>query len=323
MEIGFTLSCEEHRPRDLVAQAQRAEEVGFGFASISDHFHPWVEAQGQAPFAWTVIGGVAATTGRLKLMTGVTCPLLRYHPALIAQAAATAGDMMPGRFLLGLGSGEALNEHVVAHRWPPPEVRQEMLREAVEVIRLLWQGGVQTYRGKHYLVENARIYTLPAELPPLLVAASGKKAARLAAAMADGLVTTSPDPEVLDAFEEAGGSGKPKVGQVHVCWASTEQEAAEIAERTWPNSAVPRNVTWEIPLPEHFEALAKAMKPGSVSSSMACGPDPEKHLESIGKYRDAGFDMLAVHQVGPDQEGFFRFYEREVLPRLSTPAIAS
>jgi coenzyme F420-dependent glucose-6-phosphate dehydrogenase len=322
MELGFTLSCEEHRPRDLVAQAQRAEAAGFTFASISDHFHPWVERQGQSPFAWTVIGGVAATTSRLKLMTGVTCPLIRYHPALVAQMAATAGDMMPGRFLLGLGSGEALNEHVVADRWPPPEVRQEMLWEAVEVIRLLWRGGMQTYRGKHYLVENARIYTLPSELPPILVAASGPKAARLAAEKADGLVTTSPDEAVLKAFAEAGGADKPKAGQVHVCWASTDQEAAEIAEQTWPNSAVPSNVTWEIPLPEHFESLAGAMTPGSVAGSIACGPDPEKHLESIKKYRDAGFDMLSVHQVGPDQEGFFRFYEREVLPRLATAGVA-
>jgi coenzyme F420-dependent glucose-6-phosphate dehydrogenase len=322
MEIGFTLSCEEHRPRDLIAQAQRAEEVGFTFASISDHFHPWVGEQGQSPFAWTVIGGVGASTSRLKLMTGVTCPLLRYHPALVAQMAATAGDLMPGRFLLGLGSGEALNEHVVADRWPPPEVRQEMLQEAVEVIRQLWSGGVQTYRGRHYLVENARIYTLPSQLPPILVAAGGPKAARLAARVADGLITTSPDETVLKAFADAGGAGKPKVGQVHVCWAATEQEAAGIAERRWPNSAVPTDLTWEIPLPEHFEALAKVMRPGSVASSMACGPDPDKHLASIRKYREAGFDMLSVHQVGPDQEGFFRFYQAEVLPRLVAAGIA-
>lgn len=320
MEIGYTLSCEEHGPRDLVEFAQRAEAAGFTFGSISDHFHPCVEEQGQAPFAWTVVGGVAATTSSFRLMTGVTCPLLRYHPAIVAQAAATAGAMMPGRFYLGLGIGEALNEHVVADRWPPAEVRQEMLAEAVEVIRLLWQGGVQTFRGHHYLVENARIYTLPDPLPPILIAAGAPKSARLAAEKGDGLVTTSPDRKVVEAFDQAGGRGKPKVGQVHVCWAESEEAAAETAERTWPNSAVPSNVTWEIPLPEHFEALAKAMKPGSVAGSMPCGPDPEKHLAAIREYADAGFDMLSVHQVGPDQEGFFRFYERQILPRLAEVA---
>jgi G6PDH family F420-dependent oxidoreductase len=229
--------------------------------------------------------------------------------------------MMPGRFSLGLGSGEALNEHVTGQRWPPAVERQEMLREAVEIIRLLWRGGLQSYRGRHYLVENARIYTLPAELPPILVAASGPKAARVAAELADGLITTAPDQTVLKAFDEAGGARKPKVAQTHVCWAATEQEAAATVERRWPNAAVPSNVTWEIPLPEHFESLAKAAKPGAVAESMPCGPDPEKHLEAIKEYADAGFDMLAIHQVGKDQEGFVRFYQQEVLPRLATAGV--
>lgn len=320
MDIGYTLSCEEHRPRDLVTYARRAEEIGFTFASISDHFHPWVEEQGQSPFAWTVIGGIAASTERLRLMTGVTCPLVRYHPAIVAQAAATAADMMPGRFLLGLGSGEALNEHITAERWPPQEVRQEMLVEAIDIIRLLWQGGTQTYRGRHYLIENARIYTLPEILPPILLAAGGEKAARLAAEKGDGIVTTSPTPALVQAFAKAGGASKLKVGQLHVCWAESESEAAATAERVWPNTAVPSNATWEIPLPEHFEALAKVMKPGMVAESMPCGPDPERHLAAIREYDAAGFDMVAIHQVGPDQDGFFRFFEREVLPRLAATA---
>nr|MBA3728962.1 TIGR03557 family F420-dependent LLM class oxidoreductase [Actinomycetota bacterium] len=221
-ELGYALSSEEHPPNDLVRHAKRAEEAGFGFAFISDHFHPWVDRQGQSPFVWNVIGAIAATTERLRLGTGVTCPLIRTHPAIIAQAAATSAAMMPGRFLLGLGTGENLNEHILGDRWPAVDVRLEMLEEAIEVIRLLWRGGVQSHRGRHYTVENARIYTLPDEPPPILIAAKGEKAGRLAGRDGDGLVGVSPDEEMMKAFDSAGGTGKPRYGQVTVCWAKDE-----------------------------------------------------------------------------------------------------
>ena len=220
-EIGYAMSSEEHPPNDLVRHARRAEEVGFTYALISDHFHPWVDAQGQSPFVWGVIGGIAEATERLRLGTGVTCPMIRTHPAIIAHAAATAGSMMEGRFFLGVGSGENLNEHILGDHWPAPDERLEMLEEAIEVIRLLWQGGYQTHRGKHYTVENARLYTLPDEPPEIMVAASKPLAAELAGRLGDGFIGTAPEAEIVEKFESAGGAGKPKFGQVACCWAET------------------------------------------------------------------------------------------------------
>src|SRR5438067_7486426 len=204
-EIGYALSSEEHGPRELVAQARRAEEVGFSFALISDHFHPWTDRQGQSPFVWTVIGAIAQATGRLRLGTGVTCPLIRIHPAVIAQAAATSAAMMPGRFFLGVGTGENLNEHILGAKWPAPDERLEMLEEAVEVIRLLWQGGYQTHRGRHYTVEQARIYTLPEQLPEIAVAAAQPNAAELAGRIGDGFIGVAPERGLIEKFEQAGG----------------------------------------------------------------------------------------------------------------------
>ena len=236
-EIGYALSSEEHPPNDLVALARRAEEAGFAYALISDHFHPWVDAQGHSPFVWGTIGGIAQATERLRLGTGVTCPMIRTHPAIIAHAAATAEAMMPGRFFLGVGTGENLNEHVTGARWPAGDERLEMLAEAIDVIRLLWQGGYQTHRGPHYTVEDARIYTLPDPLPPIMVAAAKPGAARLAAAN-DGFIGTSPDAEIVQTFEEAGGAGKPRFGQVTMCWAESEEAAKQTAFEVWPNAAI-------------------------------------------------------------------------------------
>ncbi len=314
-EIGYALSSEEHPPNAMVRFAQRAEDVGFSFLGISDHFHPWVDSQGHSPFVWSVIGGIAAATERIKLGTGVTCPMIRIHPVIIAQAAATSACMMPGRFFLGVGSGEKLNEHILGDRWPPTDVRHEMLEEAVEVIRLLWQGGTRSHEGKHYRVENARIYTLPEELPPIIVAAAGPKAVDLAARTGDGFWGVSPQQELLEQFERAGGTG-PKYGQVTVCWAADEDEAKKTAYEIWPNAGIKGELSQELPTPTHFEQAAQMVRPDDLAESVPLGPDPERHLASIRQYLDAGYDHVYVHQIGPDQEGFFDFYQREVLPKL-------
>jgi len=315
-QIGYTLSSEEHAPSELVRHAARAEEAGFGFALISDHFHPWIDRQGHSPFVWSVIGGVSQVTRRLRLGTGVTCPLIRIHPAIIAQAAATAGCMMPGRFFLAVGTGENLNEHILGDRWPPLDQRWEMLQESVEVIRALWEGRPVTHRGSHYTVEDARVYDLPHELPPIIVAAAGSRAAELAGRIGDGLVSVAPDPNVVRTFQEAGGKGKPAYGQLHVCWAEDEGKARRIAHEQWPNTSIEGELSVELPLPRHFEQAAQMVSEEDVAGSVVCGPDPQRHVDAIRQYVEAGFDHVYVHQVGQDQEGFFQFYRREVLPEF-------
>lgn len=318
VELGYALSSEEHPPKDLVRYAQRAEEIGFTFALISDHYHPWIDQQGQAPFVWSTIGGIAATTQRLRLGTGVTCPIMRIHPAVIAQAAATAGAMMPGRFFLGVGTGEALNEHITGEHWPPTSVRQDMLDEAIEIIRLLWQGEEINYWGEFFTVENARIYTLPDPLPELFVAASGKESATLAGEIGDGLIATKPDEKVVKEFEDGGGKGKPKIGQIKVCWAESEEKALDTVSKYWPVEPIPGPLHSDLPTPAHFEAAAKLIHKDDLKQSIILGPDPQKHLEKIQKYLDIGVDQIYFHQVGPDQEGFFKFYQKEILPRFQT-----
>jgi G6PDH family F420-dependent oxidoreductase len=318
VQIGYAFSSEEHLPNDMVRHARLAEEAGFPFGLISDHYHPWVDRQGQSPFVWSVIGGIAQVTQRLALGTGVTCPIMRYHPAIIAQAAATAGAMMPGRFFLGVGAGERLNEHILGDHWPEPSVRQDMLQEAIDVIRTLWQGGYQSYRGEYFEVENARIYTLPDPLPQIMVAAAGPEAAELAGAVGDGLIGTDPDPQIVEKFEHSGGGGKPKYAQVTVCWAQDEARARKTAFEWWPNAGLKGPLNTELALPEHFQQAAAMVKEDDVAQKVICGPDPKPHLDMIQKYVDAGFDHVYVHQVGPDQEGFIRFYQREVLPKYQT-----
>jgi G6PDH family F420-dependent oxidoreductase len=311
-ELGYALSSEEHVPAELVRNAVRAEEVGFSYALISDHFHPWTDRQGQSPFVWSVIGAIAQATERLVLGTGVTCPTIRTHPGVIAQAAATSAALMPGRFFLGVGSGENLNEHIFGDYWPAADERQEMLEEAIEVIRLLWQGGEQTHRGKHYRVENARIYTLPEELPAIAVAASGTEAAKLAGRVGDALVSTAPDKELVEAYRKAGGDG-PRYGQLTVCWAEKELDAVKTALEWWPNAALKGELGQELPLPRHFEQAAENVDEEAIAQTMVCGPDVDRYIDGITAFDDAGFDHVYVHQVGPDQEGFFRFAERELL----------
>ncbi len=316
VQLGFSLSSEEFEPNDLVRQAVRAEEAGFAFALVSDHFHPWTDTQGQSPLVWAVLGAIADATERLRVGTGVTCPLIRVHPVIVAQAAATIGAMMPARFFLGVGAGENLNEHVTGARWPAPAERQEMLEEAVEVIRLMWQGGYQSHRGRHYVVDEARIYTLPDEPVPIYMAAGGSKSGQLAGRVADGLISTSPDRELITDFESAGGSDKPRYGQMTVCWAESEDEAKQTAHHYWPNSALEGGLTWELKTPKLIEAASAQVECDDVAEEVICGPDARRHLDEIKKFVDAGFDHVYVHQIGPDQEGFFRFYEREVMPKV-------
>lgn len=316
VEVGYALSSEEHDPRHLVRWAQRAEATGFEFALISDHYHPWIDTQGQSPFVWCVIGAIAQATSRLRLGTGVTCPILRMHPALVAQAAATAAVLMPDRFFLGVGSGENLNEHVIGEGWPEPEMRQEMLAEAMAVLRLLWQGGEQTHHGMYFTVDQARLYTLPETPPPLFVAASGESGAALAGSEGDGLISTAPDPDLVRAFASAGGKSKPRYGQLTVCVAGEEAEARRIAHQWWPTAGLPGNLTAEVKTPGLFKHAVKPVREEDVADSVICGPDVRRHVEAIERFGDAGFDYVYVHQVGPDQEGFFRFYEERVLPEL-------
>lgn len=315
-QLGYALSSEEHTPTDLVRHAQRAEQVGFSFALISDHYHPWVSAQGHSPFVWSVIGGIAQVTQRLVLGTGVTCPTMRIHPAVIAQAAATAAAMLPGRFFLGVGTGENLNEHILGEHWPPFEVRAAMLTEAVAVIRQLWTGETVNFWGDFYTVEDARLFTLPDEPTPVMVAASGPKMAANAGQFGDGLISTSPDPDIVQKFQNESDETRPCFGQMTVCWAPTEDEAKRTAHRIWPNAGLKGQLSQELRGVSLFEQATKPLSVDQVTEELVCGPDAQAHIAMIEKYIDAGYESVYIHQIGPDQEGFFRFYEREVLPRF-------
>jgi coenzyme F420-dependent glucose-6-phosphate dehydrogenase len=316
MELGFALSSEDHPPIELVHQAQLAERAGFTFGLISDHFHPWVSDQGHSPFVWSTLGGIAHATEKIRMGTGVTCPLIRIHPAIVAQAAATVAAMMPGRFFLGVGTGENLNEHVTGARWPLAWERLEMLEEAVDVIRKLWTGEEITHRGEHYAVEQARLYTLPDEAPELYVAASKPQAAELAGRIGDGLVSTAPDAELVSAFEESGGSGKPTIGMIHVAYDKEEAAGHERAHRLWPNLALAGSGGQELPAPRDFEESAANVTVADVAESTPAGPEPEPYLELIGKYGEAGFTHVYVHQIGDNQQEFADFAARELIPNV-------
>jgi G6PDH family F420-dependent oxidoreductase len=313
--IGYALSSEEHAPGDLIANAALAEQGGFEFALISDHFHPWIDRQGQSPFVWGVLGAIANATDRLVVGTGVTCPTMRIHPAIIAHAAATAASLMPGRFFLGVGTGERLNEHVLGDAWPHWEVRAEMLEEAVGVIRELWTGELTSHHGRHFTVENARIYSLPQELPAIHVAGSGSRMAAVAGRIGNGFIGTGPDKDVIKAYRDAGGKG-PRFGQVTVCWAETERKARQTAREWWPTVALHGNVSQELALPKDFEDLARIVDEDDVAAEIPCGPKAQPILDAIEAYADAGYDHVYVHQVGPDQEGFLDFAARSLLPEF-------
>jgi coenzyme F420-dependent glucose-6-phosphate dehydrogenase len=314
VHLGYAISSEEHRPNDIIKHAQRAEAAGFGFALISDHFHPWLDQQGQSPFVWSVIGGIAHATKHLRLGTGVTCPTVRIHPAILAQATATTAAMMPERFFFGVGTGENLNEHILGDHWHPFEKRAEMLEEAIQLIRELWRGENTTHYGKHYMVENARLYTLPDVPPPIMIAASGEKMARLAGRISDGLISTSPEPKVVEAFESDCEVSRPHYGKLTVCCHPDEAEARKIAHKWWANTGLHGELGQELATPAHFEQAVKNVTEDDVANELICGNDPEKHKQKIRDFIQAGFDHVYIHQVGPDQDTFFKFYEREVMP---------
>jgi G6PDH family F420-dependent oxidoreductase len=313
MRIGYFLSSEEFGPRELVDLAKRAEQAGFGALWISDHFHPWNDEQGHSPFVWSVIGAVAQATP-LPVTTAVTCPTVRIHPAIIAQAAATSSLLLDGRFALGVGSGEALNEHILGDAWPNIETRLEMLDEAVEVIRTLWEGGMRDHRGIHYEVQNARIYDLPDPPPPILMSGFGPKATRLAARIADGFVTTKPDREMIGLYRSEGGTGPVHAG-AKVCFASDEAEARRTVHRLWPNEELPGELAQVLPTPAHFEQASQLVTPDMIS--IPVGPDLDRHAAALQEYADAGVDELYVQQIGPEQERFFADWAAEVLPRFA------
>ncbi|MGN2639472.1 TIGR03557 family F420-dependent LLM class oxidoreductase [Nocardia takedensis] len=311
MRIGYKLAAEGYGPTELVEQAVAAERAGFDFVEISDHFHPWLDEQGHSPFAWTVLGAIAARTERLELATGVTCPILRYHPAIIAQAAATLGVLSNGRFTLGLGAGERLNEHVIGRDFPPVRIRHRMLREALEIIRLLWEGGYRSYDGRYLTVSEARVFDLPDPLPPIAVAAGGPAAARLAGELGDGLFATDPDADLVAEFRSAGGTGA-RYAEVGVAWATDERTAAEAVLETsrWAVTGWP--VMSELPNPANFAAATTTVRLEDIYDNFACGPDPKKYLAAAQPYVEAGFDHLVMQNAGPDPFGFLDFYRGEV-----------
>ena len=313
-ELGIFLSSEDHRPSQLAQTAQLAEQSGFRSVMISDHFHPWTDRQGESPFVWSVIGAIAATT-KLRVVTGVTCPTFRIHPAIVAQAAATSSLLLDGRFALGVGSGEALNEHILGEHWPPAGVRLEKLEEAVDIMRQLWTGGWVNHHGRHFVVENARIYSCPDTPPSVYVSAFGPRAVGVAARIGDGLVTVTPDSDAAGRYRKEGGTG-PLLGTVRVSFDPDESAARKLACDVWRTVAVPGELNQELPMPAHFEQAAELVTEDQVAESIPCGPDPERHAASIRKYLDAGYDEVYVSHVGEDQSEFIRFLASEVQPRL-------
>jgi G6PDH family F420-dependent oxidoreductase len=313
--FGYKLMSEEHGPTDLVRNAVRAEEVGFDFAAISDHYHPWLESQGHSPFAWTVLGAIAARTQTLELVTAVTCPTIRYHPAIIAQASATLAILSGGRFTLGLGSGELLNEHVVGAEWPPPRVRQEMLAEAIDIIQELWVGEMSSYEGEYFEIDRARLWDVPERPPAIAVAAGSPRSARVAGEHETGLFATEPKARLIDAWREAGGQG-PRYAEVALSWHDDEKRAIELAHERFRFGALGWKVMPDLPNPANFAAATRFVRPVDVAKMIPCGPDPERHVAAVKKYVDAGFDHVILVGIGPDQDGFFDFWERELAPRL-------
>ena len=316
VSFGYTLSSEEHAPRDLVRNACRAEDAGFEFLSISDHYHPWVSAQGHSPFVWSVLGAIAASTERVRVGVGVTCPIIRVHPAILAQAAATTSLLFDGRFFFGVGTGEALNEHVLGHRWPPAAVRRGMLGEAVDIMRALWTGDTVDHRGDFYEVENARLFDPPAQPPPIIVSGFGSDAVALAARIGDGYWGHSPERELIDRYREQGGRG-PRYAQLNLCWADDEAVARKTVHEVWPNGGIPGQLSQDLPTWTHFEEASAMVSEAEATKSVACGPDPQPLLDSVRRYLDAGYDHLYFHQIGPDQDGFFQFWSETLHPALA------
>jgi G6PDH family F420-dependent oxidoreductase len=315
MRLGYFLATEEYTPHELLRQAALAEEAGFDSLWISDHYHPWNDDQGQAPFVWSVIGALSQVT-RLPVTTAVTCPTVRTHPAVVAQAAATAACLLEGRFTLGVGTGEALNEHILGDPWPSADIRLEMLEEAVALIRELWTGETVTHKGEYYRTDTARIYTLPERPPPVYMSGFGPKAASVAARIADGYVTTSPDRELLDLFRKENDG--PAQAGFKVAHAPTEDEGVELAHTLWGHSGVPGEVSQVLPSPQQFARLRDVVDPEDTRSSVACGNDPDRQVEAFQPFLDAGFDEVYVANIGPHWEEMIRQFGSTVLPAIRT-----
>ncbi|MQY04236.1 LLM class F420-dependent oxidoreductase [Actinomadura macrotermitis] len=314
-KFGYFLSCEEQEPHELVRQAKLAEEAGFEGLWISDHYHPWLDEQGQSSFVWSVIGALSQVVS-LPVTTAVTCPIMRIHPAVIAQAASTSQVLLKGRFRLGVGTGEALNEHITGEHWPALDDRLEMLEEAVGIMRSLFGGGQVSHYGPNYTVETARLYTRHDTPPPVYISGFGPKAASLAGRVGDGYISTMPDPGLVSAFDEAGGAGKPKLGGLKACWAQDEDQGVKTVHRLWRNEQVGGEAAQLLPLPRHFAQVSELVTEDMVRQNVPCGPDPERHVAAIRPFVDAGYDEVYINQVGPEPDGFFAFYRDEVLPRL-------
>ena len=316
MRIGYFLSSEEYNPAQLVEQAVLAEQAGFEALWISDHFHPWNDAQGQSPFVWGVIGAVSQACS-LPVTTAVTAPTLRLHPAIVAQAAATAAVQLDGHFTLGVGTGEALNEHILGDRWPSEDVRLEMLEEAVGVIRELWRGEFTYHHGRHYTVENARIYTRPAEPPKIFLSAFGDKSFDLALRIGDGFITTQPDAEHVREWRSKAGPDKPAQSGYKVCVAPSEGEGVTIAHRLWANAGLPGELSQVLPSPKHFEQASTLVTEDMTRESTVCGSDIDAHVEAFRPFAEAGFDDVYIANMGPHYRDFFALYADQVLPRLT------
>lgn len=315
IKLGYKLMSEEHGPAALVRNAARAEQAGFDFAAISDHFSPWLDEQGHSPFAWSVLGAAAQATRHIGLMTAVTCPTMRYHPAIVAQAAATLSLLSEDRFTLGLGSGERLNEHIVGQGWPGIVERQQRLAEAVDIIAGLLAGDLGHYRGEYFRLDHARLFDRPRRPPQIVIAAGGEEAAKLAAGKGAGLISTAPRDELIAAYSEAGGAG-PRYAEVGLCYARTEEEARKTAHRYYRWSLCGGPATPELPHTEAFAAVSQLVTPEMIGEKVSCGPALEKHVAAIEKYLKAGFDHVILMQIGPDQDAFLEFFERELAPHL-------
>jgi G6PDH family F420-dependent oxidoreductase len=312
MRIGYKLIAEAYSPAEMVRQCVLAEQAGFDFVEVSDHFHPWVSEQQHSGFVWSMLAAMAVKTERIELATGVTCPFIRYHPAVIAQAAATTQLLADGRFTLGVGSGERLNEHVVGQGWPAVHIRHQMFRESLEIIRLLWQGGYQSYEGKHLTIEDARVFDLPETLPRIVVAAGGPRAASLAGEIGDGLFTTEPRRDLVETYEAAGGDG-PRYAEVPLAYAATAQEAAQSARDLFRFGLTGWKVQAELPNPVNFDAATAWVTPEHMADAFGCGPDTARHLAVTQPFVDAGYDHLALINAGPDVDGFFDHAASELI----------
>jgi G6PDH family F420-dependent oxidoreductase len=319
-DFGYTMMTEQSRPDRLVRDLQMAESAGFDFSVISDHYQPWLDAQGHSGYCWSILGAAAQATERISLMTYVTCPILRYHPAVVAQKAATVQILSGNRFRLGLGAGENLNEHVVGKRWPAVGVRHEMLSEAVDIIGKLFDttdGSTVNYRGKYFDVEQAKLWDQPDERVPIGVAASGPDSCRLAGEQADILVAVEPKQELVEMFEQAGGSGKPTVGQIALSYDTDRDAAIERAHDQFRWFGLGWKVNADLPNPESFEGATQFVTPDQVAEALGCGADVEEHVEKIRPFIDAGFTEVALVQIGEDrQEEFIRWAEQDLLPAL-------